>query len=310
MSKKYEMMEDQSICQFTEHGWKMLYRIRLLKNLGKYKKGLIGGFIQSEANLSQKDTCWIGGEAKVWGNAQVSEEALVCGNARVRGNAKIHGAAIIAGNSIIEGDCDVCGLSLVDGNTILTTGHHLWTLPGDGQSSALGQVQFNSTPKKKRSYTKRKKTCNKSTGDSSIDDLFSNLAEVVEGVSNLAEECKKTQATDTQVSTKKYGLTTKTMNLHGHILHRIMALKSFGDVQVGDLGGYIESEDNLSHDGNCWVYDKAKVFERAIVLEDAQIRELARVSGDAVIKGRALVNGYARVSGKTTLAKEAKVYGP
>lgn len=39
----------------------------------------------------------------------------------------------------------------------------------------------------------------------------------------------------------------------GKKLYRIEALKDFGDVKAGDLGGYIESEDNLSRDGNAWV---------------------------------------------------------
>ena len=43
-------------------------------------------------------------------------------------------------------------------------------------------------------------------------------------------------------------------------LCRIKALKDFGDVKAGDLGGYIEDYKNLSHDGNCWIYDNAKVM--------------------------------------------------
>lgn len=42
-------------------------------------------------------------------------------------------------------------------------------------------------------------------------------------------------------------------------LHRICALRSFDDVKSGDLGGYIESEANLSHDGDAWVDDNAWV---------------------------------------------------
>ena len=49
--------------------------------------------------------------------------------------------------------------------------------------------------------------------------------------------------------TKKYKLTKRTKLLDGHILHRIQALKNFGDVKKGDLGGWIEKEGNLSHNG-------------------------------------------------------------
>lgn len=49
---------------------------------------------------------------------------------------------------------------------------------------------------------------------------------------------------------KKFELTTISIVWHGKKLYRIKALKSFGDVKVDDLGGYIEDEDNLSQDGN------------------------------------------------------------
>jgi hypothetical protein len=29
------------------------------------------------------------------------------------------------------------------------------------------------------------------------------------------------------------------------------------------LGGYVQSEENLSHDGNCWMFDRAQVFDEA-----------------------------------------------
>ena len=45
---------------------------------------------------------------------------------------------------------------------------------------------------------------------------------------------------------KKYELTEVTVTYGKAILHRIKALKDFGNVKKGDLGGWIESEDNLS----------------------------------------------------------------
>ena len=58
---------------------------------------------------------------------------------------------------------------------------------------------------------------------------------------------------------KKYKITTQSIEWGNKKLFRIQAVKSFGGVTVGDLGGYIESENNLSQDGNSWVYDEAKV---------------------------------------------------
>ena len=69
----------------------------------------------------------------------------------------------------------------------------------------------------------------------------------------------------------KYKLTDETIRHGGRTLYRIQALKDFGDVKAGDLGGYVESGGNLSQDGNCWVYDGAKVFDNALVYEDARV---------------------------------------
>ncbi|EJF84065.1 hypothetical protein MCU_00733 [Bartonella elizabethae Re6043vi] len=37
---------------------------------------------------------------------------------------------------------------------------------------------------------------------------------------------------------KKYELTDETIEVDGHTLHRIRALKDFGDLKTGDLGGF------------------------------------------------------------------------
>lgn len=61
---------------------------------------------------------------------------------------------------------------------------------------------------------------------------------------------------------KKYELLADdTIEFYGRTLHRIKACKDFGNVKSGELGGYIESENNLSQVGDCWVYGNACVME-------------------------------------------------
>ena len=72
-------------------------------------------------------------------------------------------------------------------------------------------------------------------------------------------------------------------------MHQIQALKNFGDVKAGDLGGWIEKESNLSHYGNAWVSDNAKVFGDARVFGDAQVFGDTWVYGDAVVSGNAII---------------------
>lgn len=68
---------------------------------------------------------------------------------------------------------------------------------------------------------------------------------------------------------KKYELTNEHIDAYGTRLYRIRALIDFGDVKAGDLGGYVESENNLSHDGNAWVYGNAWVSDNARVSGNA-----------------------------------------
>ena len=77
---------------------------------------------------------------------------------------------------------------------------------------------------------------------------------------------------------KKYDFTGETLKWYGRTLSRIRALKDFGDVEAGDLGGWIEKEENLSHEGEAEVYGEAKVYGEARVCGQAE------VCGNAVIK--------------------------
>lgn len=101
---------------------------------------------------------------------------------------------------------------------------------------------------------------------------------------------------------KKYEFTEEIIKFEGHILHRIKALKDFDDVKKGDLGGFIESEKNLSHEGNCWVYDDAWVFEDAKVYENAKISGSSMIYEDAVIRGNTEVKDRSHIYGTAILS--------
>ena len=91
---------------------------------------------------------------------------------------------------------------------------------------------------------------------------------------------------------KKYELTDETKVVNGVTLHRIRALVAIAAIGVaaGDLGGWIEREENLSQvSGNAWVYGNAQVSGNAWVYGDAQVSGNARVSGNAWVSGNARV---------------------
>ena len=82
---------------------------------------------------------------------------------------------------------------------------------------------------------------------------------------------------------KKYELIQNTISINNKKLYQIRALKNFGIVKKGDLGGFIESKENLSHDGDCWISENAQVYGNARVSENAQIYGDAWVYGNAIV---------------------------
>ena len=113
MDKKYELIPSDI---------EGLFRIKALKDFNDVKNGDIGGYVESEKNLSQYDDCWIYDNAIVQDNAVVIGKAIVCGNARVYdnaqiwGNAKVEDNAQIYDNAVVMSDAKVCGNARVRNN--------------------------------------------------------------------------------------------------------------------------------------------------------------------------------------------------
>lgn len=120
---------------------------------------------------------------------------------------------------------------------------------------------------------------------------------------------------------KKYELTDNTIEYDGKTLYQIKALKNFGNVKTGYLGGYVEKEENLSHEGNCWVDDNAKVYNNAKISgnaeiygnasvgDNAKVYEKVEISGNAKVYDNAQIYGYAQVYGNAKVYEQAQVYG-
>lgn len=89
---------------------------------------------------------------------------------------------------------------------------------------------------------------------------------------------------------------------------RIRALKDFGDVKKGDLGGYVESYHNLSQEGNCWAYDYALVADNAVISGDATAKGYARIYDNAKVYGEAKIWGSAIVRDNAEVYDHAKVF--
>jgi hypothetical protein len=67
-------------------------------------------------------------------------------------------------------------------------------------------------------------------------------------------------------------------------------------VKVGDLGGFIMSNENLSHEGDCWVFDDAVVHGL-----------FTRITGNARIYGHAVVESGSMIANGVVVADHAHV---
>lgn len=105
-------------------------------------------------------------------------------------------------------------------------------------------------------------------------------------------------------------------------VYRIRALRAVGlRVRKGDLGGYVQSLDNLAQEGDCWLTDEAcalgqsRIWGQAWVGEYALLRdqawafENARIYGQSVLCGAARVFGQARVYGRSFITGHTLVSG-
>ena len=61
--------------------------------------------------------------------------------------------------------------------------------------------------------------------------------------------------------------------------NRIRALKDFGNIKAGDLGGFIQKESNLIKEGNCRVYDNAWVSGNVRITSNAHISGNVKIFG-------------------------------
>lgn len=113
-----------------------------------------------------------------------------------------------------------------------------------------------------------------------------------------------------QETNKKYIiLENETKNFFGHTLYRIQAIKDFAKVKAGDKGGWIEKEENLSQEGNCWVYDDSKIFDNAEVSDNAKVFTSSEVYGNAKVFDNAKIFAFSSVYDNSIVCGEAQVYG-
>ena len=108
---------------------------------------------------------------------------------------------------------------------------------------------------------------------------------------------------------RKYKLTDETKTANGTTLYRIEALRDFNDVKAGDKGGFVRSEESLSHDGTCWVYDDAMATDCTRIMDDASLHDYASLRGHASLHGQASLHGHASLRDHASIRRHAALMG-
>ena len=107
----------------------------------------------------------------------------------------------------------------------------------------------------------------------------------------------------------KYELSDECTRVGNVTLSRIRALIDFENISAGDLGGYVQSCDNLAQEGTCWIYHNSMVFNKAQVLDSAKVVDNALVYDIATVADNAIVGGNSKVFQKALISQDAIIDG-
>ena len=109
---------------------------------------------------------------------------------------------------------------------------------------------------------------------------------------------------------KKYELTDETIIFEGRTLHRIRALRDIPSLYVkeGDLGGFVQSEDNLSQLDDCWIFDDAKAMDRSQVLGNSCMYDNSSVKDNSCMLDSSSLWDNSHMSGDSCMSENSSMY--
>ena len=107
---------------------------------------------------------------------------------------------------------------------------------------------------------------------------------------------------------RKYELTDETIMFEDNVLYRIRALKDIPGAVKGDLGGFVRSEENLSQEGDCWIFPESKVVGNSKVSGDATILGEVTIFNDVNITDRAMINGNLIIADNVEISGKSNIF--
>jgi len=101
----------------------------------------------------------------------------------------------------------------------------------------------------------------------------------------------------------------KNSNEYAHGLrYRVKALRDFSDIKAGDVGGFVTSEHNLSQNGDCWVYDDAKMFDNSEIHNDAKMHNNSEMHNNSKMLNNSEMFDSSKMHNNSKMYDSSKMY--
>ena len=229
--------------------------------------GILGGWIESEENLSYRGSAWVGAEAVVCDQGRVS------GNANVSGNARVYDNAQVFDWGYVSDDAEICDLVEVSGGGIV------------GDTKLTGTAKIESGSYNHGTY-----------GESLVSAenqkyLFSGKKKIIDGTT-VRQICRKNDGAAGGWIESEYNL-----SVHGDCwVDHDAVVYGYSRVE-GDAKVYNEAHVY----GYARINGCASVYGNARICDDGCVRDAAEVCGEAKVYGNGLVDKERKVSGRTNI---------
>lgn len=111
------------------------------------------------------------------------------------------------------------------------------------------------------------------------------------------------------MANKKYILLPTDILALGKPLYRIQAIINFNTVTIGMLGGLVQSGENLSHEGDCWITPQAKALHNSRIRGNAWLMDKAMLRNHAELCDEAMLYDNAQAFNHAKICEDVHVFG-
>lgn len=246
------------------------------------------------------DDAIIRDRAIVTDDAVIEDSAVISGNAQIRDKATVNGCAQVTDNAIVEDKVTITNGTHIDGYAHLSGDYTFY------DSKGIFVFKTHWLPKNHYfTYTTHNHKWR-------FKDFYGTTNELLETITSPKSRQYMEHyiqfVNNLQKPLYKYELAPEhSIIFEGRPLCRIRATKDFTNIKKGDLGGFVASTDNLSQDGNCWIYNDAKVMDDARVFDDATVTDNAIVKDFAQVNSKATVSNNSIVSDNAIISDDATI---